>query len=291
MDSNLNEDIKVIYDDTLHKQLVTNDDITKIEYKNCNTLIFKHIGRFSNLHEINISSVSSLKLLHELNYCENLQKLTLIHCNLSNLTWINRCENIVEFYCNNNNIVSLNGLQGCKKIHILDISSNHVKNIKQLKFLRELKILDCSNNAIKSLSPLINCWNLEDLNIKNNNIINLNGLENCIRLNKLICDDLIQSKFHNEFHLFNTLDPMIPWRFVHNGTYKYKKLYLYMDRYFLNRHIHLLNGNIDFLMNYRREVFMTTNYYKRNKKKIIEKYIGSLDNNPKANNKVTTITI
>lgn len=298
------------------KSIVLKDEIKTYCNIDGGLISLQHICMHNNLTFLDISNNKIDDTLNYLSVCKTLRKLKCNCCGINNLDEISMCVSIVELCCNfnnitsllqlnnmclleildcsNNSIDSLNGIEKCNKLRILNISVNKINKINKIGKLEFLQELDCSHNLITSLNPLTHCWNLASLNICENNIMHLYGLKNCIKLNNLTCDNNLHVKFDMVIELFNTTLPPIPWRLRRwTKTYRFKKIYLHMDKKALDRNISFLNGDIYFLMKYHTNIFMLTIYFKRHSNVLMKKFFlifpNKLDN--KNCNKVTSVTI
>lgn len=163
-------------------------------------LIGAHTGLTAlTLSNCSLSTVSSLEMLHDLEY------LDLSGNTLRNIGILAGMPNLKQLNLANNVVTDLSALVGLTKLESLDISYNSVTSLEPLRAmysslvtlkaphnqlsnaqaLADLKLLqelDLSHNSIPDISPLSGLTELTHLNVSNNALTAVNAAESMLKL-------------------------------------------------------------------------------------------------------------
>lgn len=135
-----------------------NGRVTHITFKNC-TLNMSRLGDFDKVDAI-----------------------TMIGCELSDLTWLLENTKINFLDIDSCYMASLNGIQNLKELEYLYIYDVGIESIELLKNNIKLKEIALINTCVTDLSPIEN-MNIEDLNISNT--LSIRDLSPVMTLNEL----------------------------------------------------------------------------------------------------------
>ncbi|CAL5986522.1 leucine-rich_repeat domain-containing protein [Hexamita inflata] len=116
---------------------------------------------------------------------QTLQKLSIICCNLHDLTGIQTMLHLQELILCMNQITDFSVLAQLSSITRLNISSNNISDISAISKLQNLIDLDISCNLLSDLTGLEKLIQLKYLKINKNQIVNLNQLEQLLNIQHL----------------------------------------------------------------------------------------------------------
>lgn len=166
------------------------------------------IAQLTDICELSITdSVVSQNDLLLIASLPNLDRLTLVNCQLSiianlagakNLTYLDLSENSIHelrplagmqsleyLYLKSNAVTSAAAISGLSALKVLDLSYNSLLNTDSLAPLIGLEELDVSFNSLTSLSGIEKLTNLTVLTATNNNLVDIRMLESCAKLEEL----------------------------------------------------------------------------------------------------------
>ena len=152
-------------------------------------------GDYENLSAI--SALTKLKTLtidgvtlksEELKAIASLPELTslsMVRCNLSNISELSAATGLISLNLSNNTIRDLDPLSGLVNLEYLNLSHNAVTQLTALTGASKLKELDVSYNSVSSTVALSGCKSLEVLRIDYNALTSFEGLDKVPELSKL----------------------------------------------------------------------------------------------------------
>lgn len=121
-----------------------------------------------------------------LEYCTDLQVLSLSNNNLDDLSFLSGLTNLIELYLHVNNIEDLTPLIGLENLEILDLVGNELSDISALSGLTNLTVLLLGSNEISDLSALDGLTELIELYIEHNNLSDISALSGLTNLVVLV---------------------------------------------------------------------------------------------------------
>lgn len=123
-----------------------------------------------------------IKSLGGLQYCKNMKKLRIEHCEISDLSPLSNLVQIEELSLNNNHIVDISPLSNMTNLRELYLSNNNILDISPLSHLTKLEVIHLENNNISDLYPLIKNTGIcrGDEIIISNNPLNKESIEEYI---------------------------------------------------------------------------------------------------------------
>jgi internalin A len=125
-----------------------------------------------NAKVIGISDLTGLE------YCVNLESLTLYNDSVSDISPLASLVNLTSLDLGANNISDISPLANLRSLENLNLWSNNVSDISPLSRLTNLEELTLSANNISDISPLARLTNLERLSLSANNISDISPLAN-----------------------------------------------------------------------------------------------------------------
>ena len=139
----------------------------------------------ANLEFLSIvrSEVSDLTPLAGL---ENLQVLKLNYNRITDISPLSGLVNLQELGLQNNQIVDISPLAGLIGLRDLRLKSNEVVDISPLSGLVNLRYLELQDNQISDITPLQGLVNLEGLSLAGNQISDISPLQGLVNLKELI---------------------------------------------------------------------------------------------------------
>ena len=150
-------------------------DLTGLEY--CVNL------QVLSLYDNNISNIPSLAGL------THLQMLYLYDNNISDISALAGLTNLESLTLLNNNISDISSLASLVNLEWLYLGSNNISDISPLAGLTNLTYIELYNNNIGDISPLISLTNLSYLRLYNNNISDISPLVGFLNLRELYLQD------------------------------------------------------------------------------------------------------
>ena len=173
IEQNKNSDVVNIPDQNLKKLLNDtllqsgNSDITKKQLESIISI---------NGEQRNISNLEGLQ------YCTNLQNLSLMSNNISDITPLKNLSNLNSLALSFNKINNIESLKSLTNLQSLFLMSNNISDITPLKNLNKLKDLYLGDNNIKDIDPLKDLTNLTDLGLYANEIKDIGPLKKLTNL-------------------------------------------------------------------------------------------------------------
>lgn len=167
--------------------------------KNLRNKIMEALG-VSNEKDITIESLKTLKKffldsttigdLEGLQYCTNLESLSLWGDKLNDISQISNLKNLKFLNLGINNISDITALEGLINLESLSLEVCNInKGLGSLSKFTSLKKLYLNECGITDITPLCKLVNLETLNLTNNDIKNISGIENLKNLKELSLDE------------------------------------------------------------------------------------------------------
>ncbi len=92
--------------------------------------------------------------LEGIQYCKNLKNLSIINCEVSDISLLSALTNLETLNLDRNKIEYIYQLSELKNLKTLSLASNYISDVKPLSNLTNLKELDLSDNCISDLRPL-----------------------------------------------------------------------------------------------------------------------------------------
>lgn len=140
---------------------------------------------FPFLTELCIAWQSELDI-SALSGCVSLERLSLIHNNLTSLEAISGLTNLTELCAAWNQISSLDPVSGLTNLVSLGVWGNEIRDLSPVTELVNLQYLDVSDNRISDLSPIGTLAALEELWLYDNQIMDFTVLEELEQLEVLM---------------------------------------------------------------------------------------------------------
>ncbi len=162
-------------------------------------------GEWDTLHGeflFGISNYGDLESLEDLKYMENLQNITIMAENLSDISGIannTRLEGICIMHCNVKDISPLKDLFRLGNCLLFDNLIDDFSVFESMTWLESLSI--GKNSSLKQFSELGEMSNIKELSFHQGKISSLDGVEKCLRLESL---DLTNTDIH-DFSALNDL--------------------------------------------------------------------------------------
>lgn len=114
-----------------------------------------------------------------------LTSLTLVNCQLSNISNLAGAKNLTSLDLSDNTIRDLRALAGMKKLETLLLSNNAVISLEAISEMTSLKVLDVSYNSLNTTSHASGLYNLTWLNVSSNGLMTLEGIDKLTNLTAL----------------------------------------------------------------------------------------------------------
>ena len=109
-----------------------------------------------------------------LQYCTNLNYLSIAYNNIEDLSPINNSTSLVMLHIEGNNLYDLDELTNLPNLKFLNASNNNISNISPLRNFKSLGSLYLFNNRIREAYSLSGLPLLHELDLAYNNISNFN---------------------------------------------------------------------------------------------------------------------
>ncbi|KAG4054729.1 hypothetical protein PC123_g10161 [Phytophthora cactorum] len=122
--------------------------------------------------------------------CRNLQKFTMVNCNLEEISSLEPLgASLVHLCLSNQNISKISGLSSLHELRHLYLQQNNISRIEGLERCRKLKTLWLYDNCLTTVDNLGFCTNLRELWLQNNRIQTLKassgGISELVNLQRL----------------------------------------------------------------------------------------------------------
>lgn len=122
--------------------------------------------------------------------CRNLQKFTMMNCDLKKISSFEPVSaSLVHLCLSNQNISNISGLSSLHELRHLYLQQNNISRIEGLERCRKLKTLWLFDNCLTTVDNLGFCTNLRELWLQNNKIQTLkassDGISNLVNLQRL----------------------------------------------------------------------------------------------------------
>ena len=141
-------------------------------------------AQLASLTELSAPSKSIVSLAG-LQYCINLQKLTLNNNRIVDLTPLKDLQLLQDLNLSSNQIISLTPLTGLTNLTTLQLNSNQIVNLTPLAGLTKLTSLSLNNNKIVNVTALGILTTLTSLSVSGNLIVDIGPLASLTSLTSL----------------------------------------------------------------------------------------------------------
>ena len=121
-------------------------------------------------------------------YCVNLEKLTLSDGNISDITPLRGLQKLRWLDLRNNNISDLSPMSKLTTLALVDLGDNNISDLSPMKNLIAMTDLYLSNNEISDLTPLRGMTQLRILWFYNNNVSDISPVKDLPALESLDFD-------------------------------------------------------------------------------------------------------
>ena len=160
--------------------------IYKSDLESLTVLVWHYSNTFRDLLEsAEEAPEKRISDLTGLEYCVNLQVLSLYDNNISNIPSLAGLTNLRVLYLYDNNISDISALAGLTNLESLTLLNNNISDISPLASLASLEWLYLGSNNISDISPLAGLTNLAYIELYNNNISDISSLTSLINLSYL----------------------------------------------------------------------------------------------------------
>ena len=160
--------------------------IYKSDLKSLTVLVWHYSNTFRDLLEsAEEAPEKRIADLTGLEYCVNLQVLSLYDNNISNIPSLAGLTHLQMLYLYDNNIGDISALAGLTNLESLTLLNNNISDISSLASLVNLEWLYLGSNNISDISPLAGLTNLTYIELYNNNIGDISPLISLTNLSYL----------------------------------------------------------------------------------------------------------
>ncbi|CEK36548.1 Ig-like domain-containing protein,Leucine Rich Repeat (LRR)-containing protein,putative S-layer protein,Internalin-A precursor,Protein prenyltransferase, alpha subunit,Leucine Rich repeats (2 copies) [[Clostridium] sordellii] len=192
-ETNINNQVKSI------EQNINEDEIVNIPDENLNKNLKKTLFGDENsirpikkqdlllIHRIDLSS-KNITNLEGLQYCTNLEILSIDGNQISDITPLSKLTNLTSLGLGENQITDIGALANLTNLTSLTLTNNQIKDINSLKNLNKLTFLSLGENQITDIGALANLTNLTSLRLDMNQITDIGVLANLTNLTNLSLD-------------------------------------------------------------------------------------------------------
>ena len=192
-ETNINNQVKSI------EQNINEDEIVNIPDENLNKNLKKTLFGDENsirpikkqdlllIHRIDLSS-KNIANLEGLQYCTNLEILSIDGNQISDITPLSKLTNLTSLGLGENQITDIGALANLTNLTSLTLTNNQIKDINYLKNLNKLTFLSLAKNQITDIGALANLTNLTSLRLDMNQITDIGALANLTNLTNLSLD-------------------------------------------------------------------------------------------------------
>jgi Leucine-rich repeat (LRR) protein len=164
--------------------------IYKSDLKSLTVLVWHYSNTFRDLLEsAEEAPEKRIADLTGLEYCVNLQVLSLYDNNISNIPSLAGLTHLQMLYLYDNNISDISALAGLTNLESLTLLNNNISDISPLASLANLEQLYLGSNNISDISPLASLTNLTYIELYNNNISDISPLVGFLSLRELYLQD------------------------------------------------------------------------------------------------------
>ena len=152
--------------------------LTSLTIHNAKSSDLSFLGSMNDLQELTVTGCAlDRQAMHHISASVNLQKLTLAHCSLSDISPLSALPGLTYLDLSYNSIRDLTPLSAMHTLQSLYLSNNAVTDLTALAKLSSLTTLNVSYNSVSSLMPICESRSLERLNVSNNLLKDLGDLD------------------------------------------------------------------------------------------------------------------